>query len=204
MRLTDEELRDVLARAEEIQASLHGGVASEAEREVVLQAGEAVGLQRVAVEQALRERFSAPLPPPSPGDLVFAASVDDKYYVAEVVSVSADSARVRFLWGSEHAVPLADVRRAAFLPGERIMCDWPWWGPWKCTVVRYDAARGRVKVSDGWGSTRSFPVAEVWVESLRDAGARLVNRSRLRVTLLSWGAAAGGAAGALITWLLMR
>jgi hypothetical protein len=204
MRLTDDQLRDVLTRAEEIQSSAMTGAAADAEREAVIQAGEAVGLQRSAVERALQERFSAPPAPPSPGELVFAQSADDKYYVAEVVSTAPESLRVRFLWGSEHTVPLDEARPSRFLPGEKVMCEWPWWGPFKATVVRYDAAKQRVKLSDGWGSTKTFPIAEVWVNALGDNDPRLVNQGRLKAAMLAVGAAVGGILGSALTWLLLR
>lgn len=35
------------------------------------------------------------------------------------------------------------------------------WGPWTCTVIGYDSAKQRVKLSDGWGYTKTFPVSEV-------------------------------------------
>ena len=80
------------------------------------------------------------------------------------------------------------------------MVDWPWWGPWTCTVVAYDAAKQRLKVSDGWGSTRTFKVAEVWVAP-RKVGA---SRMRVVVTLLGAGAGLGAIIGSIITALLMR
>ena len=204
MRLTDEQLRDVLSRAEEIQSSSRSGPEADAEREAVIQAGMAVGLQRTAVERALREQFRAPLAPPAPGELVFAQSADDKYYVAEVLSTTPESARVRFLWGSEHTVPLDESRPSRFLPGERIMCDWPWWGPFKATVIRYDAAKQRVRVSDGWGSTKTFPVTEVWLDALGHEPSKLASQSKVKATMLAWGVAAGGLLGSALTWLLMR
>jgi hypothetical protein len=53
MRLTDDELRDVLERAEEIQRTSRGGEEMRAELEAVIGAGEGVGLTRAAVERAL-------------------------------------------------------------------------------------------------------------------------------------------------------
>src|SRR5574339_280004 len=101
MRLSDDELRDVLTRAEEIQRSSRSVDTMQSEIEAVVGAGEAVGLDRVAIERALRERLDVTLSPPSPGSLVFAQSADGKFYVAEVLSASGDSVRVKFLRGSE-------------------------------------------------------------------------------------------------------
>jgi hypothetical protein len=199
MRLTDEELRDVLARAEEIQRASRIG--RDAELRAVISAAEEVGLERAAVEQALRERLDVPLAPPAAGELVFAQSADDKYYVAEVLSASPDSARVRYLRGSEHTVTLDRLRPCAFLPGSRVTCHWPWWGPWTCTVISYDAAKQRVKLSDGWGATKTFNVSDVWIEPPRKSA--LANRRRIYITLLGWGAGVGAVVGYALTRLLI-
>ena len=190
----------MLARAEEIQQSTRHGEDMKVELETVLGAAEEVGLARSAVERALRERFDLALKPPAAGDMVFAKSADGNSYVAEVLSVSSDGARVRFLRGSEHTVTMDQLRPCAFLPGERVVVDWPWWGPWTCSVIAYDAAKQRLKVSDGWGSTRTFKVAEVWVAP-RKVGA---SRMRVVVTLLGAGAGLGAIIGSIITALLMR
>jgi hypothetical protein len=198
MRLSDDELRDVLTRAEEIQRSSRSVDTMQSEIEAVIGAGEAVGLERVAIERALRERFDVAVAPPTPGSLVFAQSADGKYYVAAVVSASQDSARVRFLRGSEHTVTLDQVRPCAFLPGEKVVANWPWWGPWTCAVISYDAAKEKVKLTDGWGYTKSFPISEVWQSSRKPWSGRL----RIAVTWLSVGIALGAAAGATLVSFL--
>ena len=199
MRLSDDELREVLNRAEEIQRHSQAAYSMQAEMEAVIGAGESVGLARPALERALRERLAfGSLEPPSPGTLVFAESADGKYYVAEVLSVAGDSVRVRYVRGSEHNVTLEQVRPCAFLPGERVIVNWPWWGPWTCTVISYDAAKQKVKLSDGWGTTRSFPVAEVWQSRM---GRN--EKFRISATWLGIGVALGAILGSTIT-LAMR
>ena len=200
MRLSDDELRDVLSRAEEIQRSSRSVDTMQSEIEAVIGAGEAVGLERVAIERALRERFDVSFTPPAPGSLVFAQSADGKFYVAEVVSSAADSARVRFLRGSEHSVTSEQLRPCAFLPGEKVIANWPWWGPWTCTVISYDAAKQKVKLTDGWGYTKSFPISEVWQSGRKPWGGRL----RIAVTWLGVGVALGAAVGGSIAALLLR
>ena len=195
MRLSDDELRDVLSRAEEIQRGSRSIDTIQAEMEVVIGAGEAIGLTRPALERALRERFAVAS---SPGSLVFAQSADGKYYVAEVVSVGTDSIRVRFLRGSEHTVTPDQVRPCAFLPGEKVVANWPWWGPWTCTVISYDAAKQKVKVSDGWGDTKNFNIAEVWQSGRKPWGGRF----RIAATWLSVGVGLGTILGAALTRLL--
>lgn len=201
MRLTDDELRDVLARAEEIDASKHGSQAR-AELEAVIGAAEEVGLSRSAVELALRERLDLPMAPPEPGTLAFAHSADGQFYVAEVVSLVPNGVRVKFLKGSEHVVALDQIRPCSFIPGSKVVVDWPWWGPWNCTVVSYDAAKGKVKVNDGWGYTRTFPIAEVWLAPAKRPG---VDAAKVRLyALFGAGAGLGALVASIVTALLMR
>jgi hypothetical protein len=200
MALTDDELRDVLARAEEIQRSTRFGAEWKAEVAAVTGAAQEVGYSRRAVERALSERFSYLLAPPTPGTLIWARSSDGKFYVAEVLSAVEDSADVRFLGGAEHRVTMDQLRPCAFIPGERVVVDWPWWGPWTCSVVAYDPGKKRVKLSDGWGTTKTFPISQVWLApSKADAGA-----ARRRVyAMLASGAGIGALVGSLLTALLM-
>jgi hypothetical protein len=194
-RLSDNDLRDVLARAEEIQKNSRHADYMRAEMEAVIGAGEAVGLTRPAVERALRERLErGVIAPPDVGSLVFAQSADGKYYVAEVLSVQGDAVRVRFLRGSQHNVTLEQVRSASFLPGERVVVNWPWWGPWTCTIVSYDAGKEKVKLSDGWGYARSFPISEVWQTNRTTWSGRF----RIAATWLSVGVGLGALLGAAL------
>lgn len=199
MRLSDEELRDVLARAEEIERATRHGDQWSAELAAVIGAAEEVGLSRQAVERALAERLNLPAAPPVVGSMTWARSADGQAYVAEVLAVFQDGARVRFLRGGEHRATLDELRPCAFIPGERIACHWPNWGPWTCTVLGYDAVAQRVKLSDGWGYTRTFPISEVWLPAVKAE-----SRPRGRVySLLAAAAAAGALFGALITMLLI-
>lgn len=202
VRLTDDELRDVLARAEEIQRASRYDDEMNAELEAVIGAAEEVGVARPAVERALRERLALSAPP-AVGTLSFARSADGNFYVAEVLSISTDGVRVRFLRGSEHLVTLDQLRPCAFIPGEQVVCNWPWWGPWTCTIVAYDAVKHWVELSDGWGFTESFPIAEIWLAPARDARASSA-RTRVYATLIGAGAGLGALVGSIITALLMR
>jgi len=202
MQLTDDELQDVLTRAEEIQRGMRYGASMDAELRAVIGAAEEVGIARHAVERALRERLNLPLAPPAVGSLVFAKSADEKFYVAEVLSVSENDIRVRFLRGSEHSLTLDQLRPCSFIPGERIACYWPWWGPWTCTLVSYDAQKQRVKLNDGWGYTKSFPVSEVWLPPPKPSAEARTARKRLYMTLLGAGASLGAIVGSIITALI--
>ena len=203
MRLTDDEMRDVFARAEEIQATSLPGAGVGRELEAVIQAGEEVGLTRSAIELALRERLDILAKPPGSGDLVFAKSADGKFYIARVLAVAADGIRVQFLRGGEQTMGLSDLRPCSFVPGSRVVCPWPWWGPWTCTVLSYDAHKQRIKVTDGWGETRVFPIADVWLDSARRS-EQTSARTKLYITLLGSGVGIGALVGSLLTALLGR
>jgi hypothetical protein len=203
MRLEDEDIRAVLARAEEIQSANPQGDGMSTELEAVIHAAEQVGLARPAVERALRERFNLPIRPLSVGDLAFAKSADGKYYVAEILSASPDGFRIRFLRGSEHTVTFDELRPCSFLPGERVICPWPFWGPWTCTVISYDAAQRRIKVSDGWMETREFAIEEVWLNSPRRPNVDRRTRTRIYATLIGAGATIGAIVGSILTAVLL-
>lgn len=197
MRLSDDELKAVLARAEEIERTRRQGDAWHSEVNAVVVAGQEIGLSREAMEQALAERVGMPVAPPAPGAMVWARSTDGQYYVAEVLSASEREVRVRYLRGGEHTVPLDGMRAAGFLPGEKVMVDWPMWGPAECSVVSWDSPRQRLKVADSWGLVKTFPVAEVWRRPERSPVTSAGTRG------MGWIIAASGTVGALIGGTLM-
>jgi hypothetical protein len=201
MGLTDDELRDVLARAEEIHRASGARADRTTEIASVIGAAEEIGLSRYAIERALAERLHVLTTPPAPGTLTWAQSSDGKFYVARVVSVSDQVARVRFLRGSEHRVGLEQLRACAFIPGERIACNWPMWGPWVCTLVAYHPDTQQVTLNDGWGMEETFAVSEVW---LAPPKAETRARARVQATLLAAGAGVGALIGSIITALLLR
>ena len=201
MGLTDEELRDVLARAQEIDRAARHGDEWNAELAAIVGAAEEVGLSRQAIEQALAERLNLPATPPVVGSLTWARSADGKYYVAEVLATSEEGIHVRFLRGSEHRLALDELRRCALIPGERVVCNWPGWGRWTCTVVAYDSETRQIELSDGWGSTETLSVSEVWLAPAK-TNSRAARR-RTYATLLAAGAAAGALIGSIVTALLM-
>lgn len=197
MPMSNDDVNAVLLRADQIQrAELRG--ANEAEMQRFIERAEASGYSRAAVLQALRERFGVTAAPLTVGERVFAQSSDGKYHVATVVSLAPGEARVRYLRGSERAIPSDEVRPFVLAPGERIGVNWPMWGPWSCELVSYDEAKGTVKLSDRWGSERSFPISEIWLEppsASSDFGS-----------IMFWAAVlgAGGVIGGIATTILSR
>ncbi|MCB8932374.1 MAG: hypothetical protein M9921_09000 [Fimbriimonadaceae bacterium] len=203
--LNEQQIREVLARAGEIQMEAHGPKADGTELESIVAAAEEAGLSRQAVLQALRERVHGGAEPAVVGDWVFAESADGKYYVAEVLEVAESSIRVRFVKGGERTVGPLATQPCTFLPGQRIVCQWPDWGWWTSTVISYDERQGSVSVSDGWGSMKEFPIAEVRLDPPRSPRLRTpLPRLRFFLWSLSAGIALGGLGGAFITWLLLR
>lgn len=195
MKISDEELRAVLERAEEIERASRHGDAWNSEVAAVISAGEEIGLSRDAVRRALTERVGLPVAPPSTGAMVWARSADGQFYLAEVLSSSENEAHVRFLRGGENRVSLDAIRGAALLPGERVMVDWPRWGPYQCSVVSYDARSQEVKLSDGW-FVKTFSIADVWVAPPRSTSVQRRNST-------TWMIAASGTVGALLGATLM-
>jgi hypothetical protein len=76
-------------------------------------------------------------------------------------------------------------------------------GPWTCTVLSYDADNERIKVTDGWGETRVFPIADVWLDSARSP-EQTSARTKLYITLLGSGVGIGALIGSLLTAFLAR
>ena len=201
MRLTDEQLRAVLARAEEIQRASSAVEVWNAEIRTIVETAEEMGLSRQAIERALAERRDLFPEPPRVRQLVWARSSDGKYYVAEVAEVGAHNVTVRFLRGGVATVGDDALRPCGFLPGERIMCEWPWWGPWNAIVTSYDAGSRTVRLSDGWGSTETFPISEVWIAPpATEAG----NRSRFFWKVVALGGVLGAMVGGALTWIALR
>ena len=190
-------MRDVLARAAEIQQATPS---TPADLEAMIEAGLEVGIPHHAIERALRERLDLPTKPPVVGELTFATSADGKFYVAEVLEIADDGFRVRFLRGSEHTVSSDELRRCSFLPGERVMCPWPGWGPYLCTVVNYDAENRTVTLTDGWSKPRKFAISQVWLAPPKTSGQL---RRRFYAALLG-AAAAGATIGSIITALITK
>jgi hypothetical protein len=190
MKLSDEELRAVLERAEEIERATRHGGAWNAEVAAVLSAGEEIGLSREAIQRALAERVGIPVAPPAAGSMVWARSADGQYYIADVLASTDAEAHVRFLRGGESRVALDAIRGAALLPGERVMVEWPRWGAYQCSVVSYDEMHQEVKLSDGW-FTKTFPISDVWITPPRAV-------SPGRRSGVAWIVAGSGTIGALI------
>ena len=198
--ISPELLKSVLARAEEIQAASDISASDDAVTQIVKAATEA-GLSEDAIMQAIRERLGVVTEPLTQGSMVFAKSADGYFYAAEVMSMSAGTASVRFMAGAELTLARSDLRPLQLTPGQKVFCPWPDWGWWNCTVVKYDAQSQMIEVSDGWSQeTESFSLG-----SVRLAKGDSQKEIPLMVRVKWWGAMAVGIAlGSAVTWILMR
>ncbi|AIE84434.1 hypothetical protein [Fimbriimonas ginsengisoli] len=201
--LTETQVHDVIIRAGEIEQRLRSG-ANTSELENVLAAAQEAGLSREAVLQAMQEHLDLLGEPPKEGDLVFAKSTDGKFYAAKLLQVGKGAPRVCFLNGGETNVSFEDIRPLAITPGTRVVCKWPDWGDWTSTVIRYDAQRSTVRVSDGWGSEKTFPLAEIQLDIKQFQPKAPIQWANFKWQVAVAFAAAGGIVGSLLTWLLMR
>lgn len=199
--MTNEQFREVLARAEEIDMQRAMRLEESNETNQLIQAAEEAGLSREAVMTALRERISLNEHPLAEGDLIFAKSADDRHYVARVQSVDGGILRVQFLNGSETTVERASCRPFQATPGSKMQAQWPSWGWWTCNVVTYDARNQKVQLSDGWGEQQWFHISDVRLD-LRKEGSS--SPKRMQVLLYMALTLGGGVLGSIITWALTR
>jgi len=190
MKLTDNDIREIIARAEELQQS---GSTPGMEAETLIRVGEDVGISRHAMQRALKERLESHFQPVV-GDLVFASSTDGRFYAAEVLAQGEHTHTVRFLQGGERKVASDGLQPPPLLPGDRVMCPWPGWGDAPGTVVSYNSEEQNITVSDGWHQTQ-VPVRNVWVASPSLARDR---RGRIYAAIFVAGVAVGSAIGAMI------
>lgn len=200
----DEEIREVLTRADEIQQQENLDVEVGRHLQEVVAAAEESGLSRNAIMQAIRERQSVVGVPPKVGSLVFAPIQDDRLYVAEVAAIDGEIADIHMLGGSDLRVHISDLRPFQLLPGQKVRCNWPNWGWWTGIVIRFDRENRFVRVSDGWGSEHTFPISEVYVQT---ENLKAKSRSEIRKRIAAWlitSFVAGASVGTLISWLIMR
>lgn len=156
-QLSNEEVSETLTRAREIAAYSRELDSPEREYDAYLQAAEEMGVPREAMLQALRERMLVPGENMEVGQHVFAPSADGYWYVAELLSTSDHTAKVRFLSSGEHTCALADLRPLGLIPGRKLQADVKDWGWYKCYVLRHDAEKNKVQVShDDWAPQQEW------------------------------------------------
>ncbi len=199
-RLTQNEMTEVLQRAEEIQRQEQAKIEWTQELQQWVGAAEEAGLSRVAIEQALRERTAFSGVELSPGEKIFAKSMDGRFYIAKLVDLSEDGGTVEFINGGRCKLSQRDMRPLNLVPGSKVECDWPNWGWWTCTIVSYNHELNTIHANDGWGQTRIFPISEIRLRGEEPKQGRFWERYGVAIGSLM----AGSGVGALITWLLMR
>lgn len=191
-QLTEEQVREVLTRAEQIH------LGEDLSADSILKAAEESGLPREAIEQALRERFEHLEAPPQVGDIVFARSGDGNYYIAKVQKAEGDRVGVEFLAGGRKELRLEDLIAASFTPGQRFTVDWPGWGWAAGRLLSYNAKSQKVTMQ-GWAEQKTLPL-----KSIRLDGNRAGSTRGQAMAIWIGGMISGGVLGAVLTWLLMR
>ncbi|MCC6443573.1 MAG: hypothetical protein IT210_08995 [Armatimonadetes bacterium] len=198
--MESQELQDILRRAQEIDLRRFQGAEMPGDAEALLRAAEAAGISREAVEQSLREHFGMPLEDIKPGERVFAKSADGAFYIADVLEVMENRARVRFLTGGDHALPLTDLRVFSILPGQKLQCYWAGWGWCTVRVERFDPEKGMVRVSDGLGYEKTLDLTLIRIRAEKSRSSRslavLITRTAIGSALF------GGFLGAILIRLL--
>lgn len=200
--MDSQRFRDVLHRAEEIQAQRSIQVESTQELASLVDAAVEAGLSREAVSQALQERLALDAVAHQVGELVFALSTDGFLYPARIRAIEGEVVDVGFLNGSQHRLMKRDIQPFSLLPGSTVNAPWPGWGAWNCKVVSFDRENLSVRLSDGWGTEQTFAVADVRINRPAEPGS-LRERAEYWAHYAMY-VAGGGAIGALVTFLIMR
>src|SRR5687767_10773915 len=139
LRLSEAELSDTLQRAREIAEQSRALAVPAAECEALLAAGDEVGIPRDAIMQALRERVPAAIEVFTPGQDVWAPSLDGLWYPAAITHLGEHAATVRFVNGGEAQCALDDLRPLSLLPGRKLYANLPFWGWYGVELESYDA-----------------------------------------------------------------
>lgn len=198
--LNSQELSDVLQRAQQLEARQVAQAEAGHDLQSFIRAAEEVGIGREAIMQALREKVGHSIENLEVGERVFAKSADGAFYVAVVKEIRGTKVKVNFLHGSDHELPLADLRPFSLLPGQRLEVNWPTWGWWNVELTRYDDTSGKLTASDGL-SAKEFSLTEARLPAQRTEQQQRVSALLFRVGIAA--ASAGAVIGALVARLLL-
>ena len=201
IRLTDEEIAEVVQRAHEIHALERRFEEQGSEIDQYVQVAEEMGVPREAMVQALGERFVFLEEHLEVGQLVFAKSGDGHSYVARVDGVFESRAQVRFLNGSDASVGLHELQRASFTPGSPVEYFSKEYGMnvrGRCVSYNKD---GHTLTVSTWGEEHTVPLEKV---RLRGPRAPLPFKENLIWILAGASLLVGGGVGALVMYFVMR
>lgn len=157
--LNENEIKTILERAGQIQIESNTDI--ESETAALLKAAEEAGLSRQAVELALQERLSSQQLPCTKGDLIFAPRPDGSLHVAQVIESLGSVVRARFFNGAEVTIPRDQAIKADFQVGAKVQAYWPVHNWHTSTVIGFERENETVKLSDGWGFTKTFSLSEI-------------------------------------------
>jgi hypothetical protein len=203
----DEAIGEVLRRAQEIDDQTRQMLEPFPEYSELIHAAEEAGIARDATLQALRERLSLPVKEFEPGTRVFAKSADGHYYAATLDKVQGRTAHLRFVNGSEHVADMTDLKMFSLTPGQKLMFHSSSYGMWiGGEVVRFNRESGSVTIT-AWYQEETVPLEKVRLNRERSSFAAPVFKFHedMKFALVGLaGLLAGGAIGAVATWLLTR
>lgn len=199
--LDDSTLSEVIRRAQEISEQTTLIFEPHPDIEQYIQAAEEAGISRDATMQALRERLDFPVRAFQPGELVFALSGDERFYVAKIVQIEGRQAQIRFLSGSDHHCEASDLRRFSLMPGQKVQYNSPThhlWVSGKLEGFNRDAN----SITATWGGvSETLPLDKIRLP--REGQTQQAPAIPLWVVGVASGLG-GGIVGAILMRLLMR
>jgi len=196
------EVSEVIRRASEIDDQTRLLAASDRDIAEFVAAAEEAGISRDATLQALRERLEYVREAYAGGQLCFAMSADGRSYVARILSLEADSAKVRFMSGGEVQLSVSQLRPLQLGPGHRLEYQSPSMKMWLTTdVVRYNADTQAVSFNY-WGTEETVPLDQVRLPRTPKAEELTARATNIAIGIAS--ALGGGVLGALVMRFIMK
>jgi hypothetical protein len=200
--MRQDELHEVLTRAQEIDAGKGQTIEGNPEYDGLMQAAEEVGINRDSVLQALRERIGVKQEPFEPGEVVFARVPDGSYYPGTVIEEKDGMVNVDFLSGSKGEVPVTAVKKFQALPTQPIECQWKFLGWRPSIILKYDPKDQMAKVAGPMGRTQWCVLHELRMAADADSAEQASPKTNWLV--LAAIALGSGLLGSLLMWLVVH
>lgn len=195
--------RQLLQRAEEIEAVNRQPVSLTDEQREIVEAAVEAGLSRESVVAALQERLAISGIRAKVGDLILAKSGDGFFRVAKLEEID-NGFLVRFLSGGEANLTAEDVRPFSLLPGQIVNSKWPGWaGYWDSRIEHFDRELMKVKLIDWMGTEATVHLSDIRLHA--DTDKVVSAREKMyQWTIPIATAIGGGIIGALIMRSILR
>ncbi|MDI9638592.1 tudor domain-containing protein [Kamptonema cortianum] len=158
---SDEEMSQILRRAQEIASSEQALLDDQQEWRPIIDAAEEAGLNRDSVMAAIRERLAEQAIEHQPGEIVLAKSPDGHSYPAVFQSTKPSGVVVRYLTGGEGTVPITDIRPFSMIPGMKIDVLSNSYKMWlRAEVIRFNPDSRSITVNC-WSSEEVLPLERI-------------------------------------------